>query len=106
MPIFMRRFKKVRGGGGIYACSELLFGNDINIKLNEIEKEILLMEIKNTKPMYVGVDEVCADWGVSRSKGYAIIKQLSDQMKAENPKLLTMAGKINRFYYEEACMKK
>lgn len=103
---FMRRFKKVRGGGGIYACSELLFGNDINIKLNEIGKEILLMEITKTKPMYVGVDEVCADWGVSRSKGYAIIKQLSDQMKAENPKLLTMAGKINRFYYEEACMKK
>ena len=52
------------------------------------------MEITKKKPMYVGVDEVCADWGVSRSKGYAIIKQLSDQMKAENPKLLTMAGKI------------
>ena len=64
------------------------------------------MDIKNIKSMYVGVDEVCADWGVSRSKGYAIIKQLSVQMKAENPKLLTMAGKINRFYYEEACMKK
>lgn len=31
------------------------------------------MDIKNTKPMYVGVDEVCADWGVSRSKGYNII---------------------------------
>ncbi len=84
----------------------MLFGNDINIKLNEIGKEILLMEIINTKPMYVGVDEVCAEWGVSRSKGYAIIKQLSDQMKAENPKLFTMAGKINRCYYEEACMKK
>ncbi|QGX00564.1 hypothetical protein [Streptococcus ruminicola] len=64
------------------------------------------MESIKTKPMYVGVEEVCADWGVSRSKGYAIIKQLSDQMKAENPRLLTMAGKINRFYYEEAYMKK
>jgi len=84
MPIFMRRFKKVRGGGGIYARLCLLFGNDINSNLNEIGKEILLMEITKTKPIYVGVDEVCADWGVSRSKGYAIIKQLSDQMKAEN----------------------
>jgi Fic family protein len=43
---------------------------------------------------------VCADWGVSRSKGYAIIKQLSDQMKAENPELLTMAGKGCIFHYE------
>lgn len=55
------------------------------------------MEITKTKPMYVGVDEV---------KGYAIIKQLSEQMKVENPKLLTVAGKINRFYYEEVCMRK
>ena len=45
------------------------------------------MEITKPKPMYVGVEEVCADWGVSRSKGYAIIKQLSDQMKAENADL-------------------
>ena len=29
-------------------CSGLLFGNDINIKLNEIGKEILLMEITKT----------------------------------------------------------
>lgn len=55
--------------------------------------------------VYVGVDEVCRDWGCSRSKGYAIIKQLSEQMKAENPKLLVMSGKINRVYYNEACMK-
>jgi len=49
MPIFMRRFKKVRGGGGIYARLCLLFGNDINSILNEIGKEILLMEITKTK---------------------------------------------------------
>lgn len=64
MPIFMRRFKKVRGGGGIYARLCLLFGNDIKGNLNEIGKEILLMEITKTKAMYVGVDELCADWGV------------------------------------------
>ena len=61
---------------------------------------------QNVRPLYVGVDEVCADWGCSRSKGYAIIKQLSEQMRRENPKLLTIAGKINRIYYEEVCMKR
>ena len=48
------------------------------------------------RPAYVDVAEVCRGWGCSRSKGYAIIKQLSEQMKSENPRLLTMSGKINR----------
>ena len=61
------------------------------------------MKDQGLKPMYVGVDEVCADWGCSRSKGYSIIKQLSEQMHKENPKLLVIAGKINRIYYDEAC---
>lgn len=26
------------------------------------------MKDQNVKPMYVGVNEVCADWGCSRSK--------------------------------------
>lgn len=58
------------------------------------------------RPAYVDVAEVCRDWGCSRSKGYAIIKQLSEQIKSENPRLLTMSGKINRIYYEEACMRR
>ena len=58
------------------------------------QKGVKNMEQKRM-PVYVGVDEVCRDWGCSRSKGYAIIKQLSEQMKAENPKLLVMSGKIN-----------
>ena len=51
------------------------------------------MKDQNVKPMYVGVDEVCADWGCSRSKGYAIIKLLSEQMHKENPKLLVIAAR-------------
>ena len=51
MPIFMRRFMKVRGGGGIYERLCLLFGNDINSNLNGIGKEILLMEITKTKKL-------------------------------------------------------
>ena len=71
-----------------------------------LRKEIESMSEKNNKPVYVDVAEVCRDWGCSRSKGYAIIKQLSEQMKSENPRLLTMSGKINRIYYEEACMRR
>ena len=58
------------------------------------------------KTVYVGVDEVAEDWGCSRSKAYDIIRKLSKQMHEENPRLLTMAGKINRVYYEEVCMKR
>ena len=53
--------------------------------------------------MYVDAEEVSRDWGCSKSKAYAIIRELSEQMKKENPKLLTISGKINRIYYEEAC---
>ena len=42
------------------------------------------MKDQNVKPMYVGVE-------------------LSEQMHKENPKLLVIAGKINRIYYDEAC---
>lgn len=56
--------------------------------------------------MYVGVDEVCQDWGCSKSKGYTIIKKLSKEMLKDNPKLLTLSGKINRIYYEEVCLKR
>ncbi len=56
------------------------------------------------KKMFVDVNTIMEDWGCSRSKAYAIIKQLSEDMKKENPKLLVMSGKINRIYYEEVCM--
>lgn len=78
--------------------------NDANILYILWKGEDRMEETKKTA--YVDVEEVCRDWGCSRSKGYAIIKQLSQQMKAENPKLLVMSGKINRIYYEEACMRR
>ncbi len=60
---------------------------------------------KERKSIYVGVDEICDDWGVSRSRGYVIIKELSEQLKKEMPNALVMSGKINRRYYEEVCLK-
>lgn len=38
--------------------------------------------METRKKMYVDVNEVCEDWGCSRSKAYAIIKQLSEQIGA------------------------
>ena len=57
------------------------------------------------KPLFVGVNTVQFDFGVSRAKAYAIIKQLNESLKAENPKAIIVAGKVNRIYYEEARLK-
>ena len=58
------------------------------------------------KTAYVDVEEVCRDWGCSGSNGYAVSTQVSQQMMEELPELLVMSGKINRIYYEEACMRR
>ena len=50
------------------------------------------------KPLFVGVNTVQFDFGVSRAKAYAIIKQLNESLKAENPKAIIVAGKVNRIY--------
>lgn len=53
--------------------------------------------------MYVNVDEVCGDWGVSKAQGYKIIKALNLQMLAKNKSLIVLSGKANRKFYEESC---
>ncbi|MFR2565247.1 MAG: hypothetical protein ACLS8Q_10100 [Anaerovoracaceae bacterium] len=61
--------------------------------------------LEERKPLFVGVNTVQYDFGVSRAKAYSIIKQLNEALKAENPKAIVVAGKVNRIYYEEACLK-
>lgn len=56
-------------------------------------------------PLYIGVETVRQDLGVSRAKAYAIIKTLNDDMKAEHPRAIVVSGKVNRIWYEEACLK-
>lgn len=51
--------------------------------------------------MYVDVNEVCEDWGVSRAQGYKMIKELNERMKSINPNLIVLSGKANRKFYEE-----
>ncbi|SDW15546.1 hypothetical protein SAMN05216391_102143 [Lachnospiraceae bacterium KHCPX20] len=56
-------------------------------------------------PMFVGVDTVKFDLGVSKAKAYEVIKQLNRELKEANPRAIVVAGKVNRIWYEEACLK-
>lgn len=57
-------------------------------------------------PMFVGVDIVRFDLGVSRAKAYEVIKELNKEMKEENPRAIVVNGKVNRIWYDEACLKR
>lgn len=56
-------------------------------------------------PMFVGVETVKYDLGVSRAKAYDVIKELNKELKAQYPRAIVVAGKVNRIWYEEACLK-
>lgn len=55
-------------------------------------------------PLFVGVDTVKYDLGVSKAKAYNVIKQLNEDLKKQNPRAIVVAGKVNRIWYEEACL--
>ncbi|MCF0134076.1 MAG: hypothetical protein HUJ72_09440 [Blautia sp.] len=62
--------------------------------------------MKETRqPLFVGVDTVRFDFGVSRAKAYEIIKELNKELKEQNPRAIVVSGKVNRIWYEEACLK-
>ena len=57
------------------------------------------------EPLFIGVDKVMFDLGVSRAKAYDVIKELNAQLKKEHPRAIVVAGKVNRIWYEEACLR-
>ena len=59
---------------------------------------------RDGKPLYIGVETVQHDIGVSRAKAYDIIKELNSSLKAAHPGAIIVAGKVNRLWYEEACL--
>lgn len=63
------------------------------------------LKMKQGLPLFVGVDTVKFDLGVSRAKAYEVIKQLNKEMKEQNPRAIVVSGKVNRIWYEEACLK-
>ncbi|WP_034785219.1 hypothetical protein [Eubacterium xylanophilum] len=60
---------------------------------------------KEIEPLFLGADTVAALIGCSKSKAYVIIRELSNQLKKENPKALIVSGKINRQYFMETVLK-
>jgi hypothetical protein len=56
--------------------------------------------------MFIGVDTVKFDLGVSRAKVYEVIKELNKEMKEANPRAIVVNGKVNRIWYDEACLKR
>ena len=59
---------------------------------------------ENEKSLFVNVATVCHDLGVSKAKGYQIIKELNNELKKQHPLAIVVAGKVNRVWYEEACL--
>ena len=55
------------------------------------------------KKLYVDVNEVIADWGVSRAKAYEMIKDLNKRFREINPNFIVINGKANTKFYEESC---
>ena len=59
--------------------------------------------MEKMKKLYVQADEICEDWGVSKSQAYKMIKELNEKMLRENPNLIVLAGKVNHKFYEHCC---
>jgi len=57
-----------------------------------------------TKTLFVNVETVQSDLGVSRAKAYQIIKELNIELKKKYPMAIVVSGRVNRIWYEEACL--
>jgi hypothetical protein len=67
-----------------------------------IERGDIMDKTKNT--IFVGVDTVVRDLGVSKPRAYKIIKELNEKLKNVNPNAIIITGKVNRNWYKQACL--
>ena len=49
--------------------------------------------MEGMKKLYVQADEICEDWGVSKSQAYKMIQELNRKMLQENPNLIVLAAR-------------
>lgn len=62
------------------------------------------MEDHSNRKKYIGVDTVMNDFDVSKPKAYAIIHALNEELKKSHPAAIIVAGKVNRVWYDKACL--
>ncbi len=60
--------------------------------------------MERVETAYVGPERIMSDWGVSKATAYNIIKKMNTQLQSEHPTALIIPGKVNRVWYEEACL--
>ena len=84
---------------------KLLPGRNLSLPQNKNLRRKKNMT-ENTNTLFIGVAQIQKDWGISRSKAYQIIKDLNAELKKKNPGALVVSGRVNRFWYEEACLQR
>ena len=62
------------------------------------------MKDERNDSLFVDVNTVQRDLGVSRAKAYGVIKDLNNQLREQYPRAIIISGKVNRKWYEEALM--
>ena len=62
--------------------------------------------MQDTNKIYVNATEVASDFDVSLPKAYQIIKKLNNELREAHPTAIILSGKVNRIWYEEACLKR
>ena len=60
---------------------------------------------KKDENVYIGPQVIMKEWDVSRATAYSIIRKMNEQIKKEHPTALIIAGKVNKIWYDEACLK-
>lgn len=71
------------------------------IQLKDISEGHMM---NNTESLFVGVETIERDLGISRPKAYKVIKEMNASLKESHPNAIIIAGKVNRAWYNNATL--
>lgn len=54
-----------------------------------------------TETMFIKVEEIAEDMGVSKPYAYKLIREMNEELKSKG--YITVPGRVSRKYYEERC---